>query len=202
MRNRVGWQLAIVAVLVGGVAIADAQQQDQPTQGGGTPSTSPPSTSPPSTSPPSTSPPSTSAPSTNGTSAPGMMDVQATLKDVESTMGFVPQWIKSVPPSMLPAFWMQLKSFQMSPDTKLDMKSKELIGLAVAAQIPCEYCVIFHTEAARMNGATDQEIQEAVAMAAITREASTLLNGLQIDKAQFRRDLDRMVRKNKQQARK
>jgi AhpD family alkylhydroperoxidase len=124
----------------------------------------------------------------------------ATVKDIENTLGFVPQWLRQLPTHLLPAFWNTLKSFQMSSETALDNKTKELIGLAVASQIPCEYCVAFHTEVARMNGASDQEIQEAVGMAAVTREGSTLLNGLQIDKAQFKRDLDRMVRGGKKQA--
>ncbi len=70
---------------------------------------------------------------------------------------------------------------QLNPKTKLDGKTKELIGLAVAAQIPCQYCVYFHTAAAKANGATDEEIREAVAMAAIARHWSTVLNGMQVD---------------------
>ena len=70
---------------------------------------------------------------------------------------------------------------------------KELIGLAVAAQIPCSYCIYFHTEAARLNGATDEQIAEAVAMAAITRHWSTVLNGMQVDEAAFRADTDEVL---------
>ena len=70
---------------------------------------------------------------------------------------------------------------QLNPDTALDGKTKELMGLAVAAQIPCSYCVYFHTAAAKANGATDEEIKEAVAMAAIVRHWSTVLNGMQVD---------------------
>ena len=81
----------------------------------------------------------------------------------------------------------------MNPATKLDGKTKELIGLAVAAQIPCEYCVYFHTEAARLNGASDDEIKEAVGMAGVTRMGSTILNGTQTDKAQFKKDIQRIV---------
>jgi Carboxymuconolactone decarboxylase family len=33
----------------------------------------------------------------------------------------------------------------MNPTGALDGKTKHLIGLAVAAQIPCEYCVYGHT---------------------------------------------------------
>jgi AhpD family alkylhydroperoxidase len=67
---------------------------------------------------------------------------------------------------------------------------KELIGLAVAAQVPCAYCVYFHTRAARLNGATEDEIREAVGMAAVTRHWSTVLNGSGQDLAEFRREAD------------
>ena len=108
-----------------------------------------------------------------------------------------------MPDTMVVGFWTMMKTFQLNPDTKLDAKSKELIGLAVSSQIPCEYCVYFHTIAAKKNGATDQEIKEAVGMAAMTRMASTALNGMQIDKAQFKKDADRLMKgeKTKVQAR-
>jgi AhpD family alkylhydroperoxidase len=106
---------------------------------------------------------------------------------------------------MLSTFWYGMKNFQANPNTSLDAKTKELIGVAVAAQIPCEYCVYFHTVAAKKAGASDQEIKEAVGMAAMTRMGSTLLNGAQIDKVQFRKDVDRIMardEKSKVQARK
>jgi AhpD family alkylhydroperoxidase len=82
--------------------------------------------------------------------------------------------------------WNEFKSVQLNPKTALSGKTKELIGLAVAAQVPCAYCVYFHTAAAKLNGANDEEIREAVAMAAITRHWSTVLNGMQIDPAAFK----------------
>src|ERR1041384_4307147 len=100
----------------------------------------------------------------------------ATLAEIQNTFGFVPDFIKGVPDALLPAFWGSITGLEMSPATKLDGKTKELIGLGVAAQIPCEYCIYFHTEAAKLNGATDEEIKEAVAMAAITRMGSAILN--------------------------
>jgi AhpD family alkylhydroperoxidase len=119
----------------------------------------------------------------------------ATLKEIEQAMGFVPSFVRVVPAALLPSWWETGKDFDMNPQTALDGKTKQLIGLAVAAQIPCDYCVIYHTEAAKAEGATDEQIREAVGMAAITRENSTLLNGLQVDKAQFRKDLDRLMHK-------
>jgi AhpD family alkylhydroperoxidase len=122
---------------------------------------------------------------------------KATLKEIESTLGFVPAFIKAVPDSLLPGMWDQLKSLEMNPQTALDGKTKELIGLAVAAQIPCDYCVYFHTRAAKANGATDQQIAEAVGMAAITRAGSTVMNGQQVDLVQYKKDVDRIFKVKK-----
>ena len=66
--------------------------------------------------------------------------------------------------------------------------------MAIAAQVPCHYCVYFHTAAAKLNGATDQEIREAVAMAAIVRHWSTVLNGMQVDFNGFKQDTDTVLR--------
>ena len=53
-----------------------------------------------------------------------------------------------------------------------------------------------------MNGATDAEIKEALGMASLTRELSTMLNGMQVDEAQFRRDVDKLVKGAKAAAKK
>ena len=116
-----------------------------------------------------------------------------TLTEIQKTFGFVPDFVKGVPDALLPGFWAGITGLEMNPATKLDGKTKELIGLAVAAQVPCEYCIYFHTEAAKLNGATDEEIKEAVAMASLTRMGSTILNGNQTDKAQFKKDIQRIV---------
>ena len=34
----------------------------------------------------------------------------------------------------------------LNPNSALSGKAKELIGLAVAAQVPCQYCIYAHTE--------------------------------------------------------
>lgn len=90
--------------------------------------------------------------------------------------------------------WAEFKSVQLNSKTSLNVKTKELIGLAVSAQIPCQYCVYFHTAVAKANGATNEEIREAVAMAAISRHWSTVLNGMQIDLASFKRETDTVLK--------
>jgi len=121
-------------------------------------------------------------------------DAAATYRDIEATLGSVPTFFKLFPESGIAGAWAEFKSVQLNPNTALSGKEKELIGLAVSAQIPCSYCIYFHTAAAKANGATDGEIREAVAMAAISRHWSTVLNGMQVDPDGFRHDTDAVLR--------
>jgi AhpD family alkylhydroperoxidase len=119
---------------------------------------------------------------------------QAAYRDIEQTLGFVPSFFKLFPEVGIAGAWAEFKSVQLNPKTRLDSKTKELMGLAVASQIPCQYCVYFHTAAAKANGATDEDIREAIAMAAIVRHWSTVLNGMQVDLNVFKKETDTVLR--------
>ena len=116
-------------------------------------------------------------------------DVEATYKDIEQTLGKVPGFVRLVPKAALPGAWSEVKALEFSFDTALSPKVKALISLAVSAQIPCHYCIWEDTQSARQAGATDQEIQEAVTLSALTRHWSTIFNGMQIDFETFKKDL-------------
>jgi AhpD family alkylhydroperoxidase len=118
----------------------------------------------------------------------------ATYKDIEATLGIVPSFLKAFPQSGIPGAWSEFKNLQLSDKTALSPKVKQLMQLSVAAQIPCAYCIHFHTVAAKANGASDEEIKEAVAMSAMTRHWSTVLNGMSIDMASFKREVDTVMR--------
>jgi AhpD family alkylhydroperoxidase len=122
-------------------------------------------------------------------------DAAATYAEIETTLGQVPALFSAFPEAGIAGAWEEFKTIQLNPDTALDGKTKELMGLAVAAQIPCAYCVYFHTAAARANGATDEEIKEAVAMAAIVRHWSTVMNGMQVDLATFEQQTDDILKR-------
>jgi AhpD family alkylhydroperoxidase len=83
-------------------------------------------------------------------------------------------------------------------DAKLDGKTRELIALGVAAQIPCAYCIYAHTKFARAHGASEAEIREAVAAAAHVRHWSTVLNGMGYDVGAFKTEIDAMQAKQAQ----
>jgi AhpD family alkylhydroperoxidase len=122
-----------------------------------------------------------------------IVDAASAYADMERTLGLVPTFFRRFPPAAIAGAWREYKAVELSPTTALSGKHKELIGLAVSAQIPCKYCVFFHTEAARLNGANEDEIREAVAMAAAVRHWSTFLNGALIDEAEFRREVDQIM---------
>lgn len=81
----------------------------------------------------------------------------------------------------------------MGPAASLDAKTRELIALGVAAQVPCAYCVYFHNRAARAKGATEAEIREAVATAAHVRHWSTVLNGMAYNFDAFKTEVNELV---------
>jgi AhpD family alkylhydroperoxidase len=115
----------------------------------------------------------------------------ATLAEIQSTLGFVPSFVSALPKAALPGAWAEARDLIYS-DTALDAKTKALIGLAVAAQIPCEYCIFDDTNGARRAGATDEQIKEAIAVAAMTRYYSTIFHGNQVDLATFKHELGGM----------
>ncbi len=71
---------------------------------------------------------------------------------------------KELAPDTLAAF----RSFgqRVFADGALPSKTKQLIAVAVAHATQCPYCIRGHTELAVQKGATDEEIMEAIWVAA------------------------------------
>lgn len=118
---------------------------------------------------------------------------KAAYKEIEETFGMVPTFMKEFPQEAISGAWQEMRDVQLNPTTALTPKSKELIGLAVASQIPCMYCVYFHKRAAKFNGATDAEMKFAIAVAAEARKWSTFFYGAQVPMDKFKSDVKRMV---------
>src|SRR5207253_3866499 len=115
------------------------------------------------------------------------------LQEIKTTFGTVPTFFKEFPESGLIGAWEEFKAIQLNPKTALSPKTKELIGVAVAAQIPCRYCTYFHKKSATFNGATKAELNMAIAVSAIARKWSTYFNGAQLDMASLQADVDKMM---------
>jgi AhpD family alkylhydroperoxidase len=118
------------------------------------------------------------------------MNRQEVYKEIEEMFGFVPTFFKSVPDSSIELEWKLFKRVQFDPGP-IPNKYRELMGLAISAVTKCRYCTLFHTEVAKLNGATDAEIEDAVHYAKSSVGWSTYLNGLQVDYDQFREEVIR-----------
>ena len=62
-----------------------------------------------------------------------------------------------------------------------DAKTMQLIHLAAAAGMKCEYCIIAHTAMAKGAGATDEQVKTAIMAAGVVAINSTVLYGNQYD---------------------
>lgn len=114
---------------------------------------------------------------------------QKAIKEIKEQFGTVPVMFKVYPEYALPGAWDSFKALS-GPQSLIPAKYRELLQLAVASQIPCQYCIYFHTAAAKASGATDDEIQEAIAQGAQTRQWSMILQGNQVDYEAFKAELD------------
>ena len=115
---------------------------------------------------------------------------EAAIAEMNKMLGGVPAELKVYPESARVAGWEMMKATDFNKNTALPSKVRELIGLAVASQIPCQYCVYYHTKAAKAAGASDEELREAVHQASLTRHWSTILYGNQYNFEAYKSEID------------
>jgi len=120
------------------------------------------------------------------------MSRQQVYEEIKGMFGLVPTFFKSIPDSSLEPEWQLMKQTQFE-DGPISGKYRHLIGVGISAALRCRYCSLFHTEAARLNGATDEEIQDAVHFAKTTASWTTYVNGMQTDFDQFKKEVSQMV---------
>ena len=116
-------------------------------------------------------------------------DVEA---DIREALGLVPTFWSGVPDTLIESEWASFVAMELA-ETLIPNKYKELIGVAVSGATRCRYCVHFHSEAARLFGATDEEIAEASLMAKHTMGWSTYLNAMAFDYDEFVAELDQIT---------
>jgi AhpD family alkylhydroperoxidase len=123
------------------------------------------------------------------TSMRARSEVEAEIKE---TLGLVPAFFDDIPDAVIDQEWQLFRHWELS-ETAIPNKYKELLMLAVHAETHCRYCTLFHTETARLFGATDEEILEAVLLAKHTVGWSTFLNGKREDMERFTQELNQIA---------
>ena len=82
-------------------------------------------------------------------------------------------------PETLERTWTSLQ--QVMQKGALDPVVKELIYVAVSITNACEYCVRSHSIAAKKKGATDEMLNEMIAVVGMANETNRLVEGYQVE---------------------
>ena len=93
----------------------------------------------------------------------------------------VPNFWKSLAnnPETLERTWTSLQ--QVMKKGALDPVVKELIYVAVSVTNGCEYCIKSHSLAAKKKGATDEMLNEMIAVVGMANETNRLVEGYQVE---------------------
>ena len=86
-------------------------------------------------------------------------------------------------PETLERTWRSLQ--QVMNKGALAPEIKELIYVAVSITNACEYCIKSHTLAAKKKGATDEMINEMIAIVGMANETNRLVEGYQVEVDDF-----------------
>ena len=116
-------------------------------------------------------------------------DVHVEMKEM---FGTVISFVDEIPDEFIDAEWDLIKRVQFG-ETLIPNKYKELIGLATSAVTRCHYCVLFHTESAKLFGATQAEIEESLHYTKLVQGWSIYINGLALDYEEFEDEVRRVV---------
>lgn len=114
---------------------------------------------------------------------------QAALDDIASIFGTVPSFMAQFPKAALPGAWAEIKGLLLNPDTALDPKTKALVAVGVSAAIGCQSCLWMDTNEALRSRAMEEQLREAIGIAALETHWSTMIDGLQIDLATIKAEL-------------
>lgn len=112
-------------------------------------------------------------------------------KEIRDTLGLVPGFFSRVPDDVFDSEWTLFKHYELD-ETLIPNKYKELMGVALHSETKCRYCTLFHTEAAKIFGATNEEIEEAVHYAKHSLGWSAYLNGIRVDYDEFEKELEKI----------
>ena len=109
--------------------------------------------------------------------------VKKVFNDIKKTRKItkIPNFWKSLAhnPDNLERTWNCLK--QIMKKGALDPVTKELIYVAVSITNNCEYCIRYHTAAAKKKGASDQMIKEMIEVVGLANQNNKLVAGYQVE---------------------
>ena len=117
---------------------------------------------------------------------------EETREDVEANLGMMPGYFDALNEQDLVNEWPNFRRYALE-ETEIPAKYKELIGLAIAANIGCPYCQAFHMGTAKLHGATDEELAEISFLASWTARYSAMIHAQNYDMETFEGELEQVA---------
>ena len=102
-----------------------------------------------------------------------------------SVLGVLPEPIRAMvdyAPEALVAY-QQFKDYLYKPagEAALDLKTKELIYVAISMSNQCDYCIASHLAGARGKGMTDEQLKELIAVVGFANANNRIVAGYQVE---------------------
>ncbi|MHA1377241.1 MAG: carboxymuconolactone decarboxylase family protein [Candidatus Helarchaeota archaeon] len=96
------------------------------------------------------------------------------LKDFYGDVPAIYKIMENHNPEMVVTQFIKNQSITKETNSKLPLKTKELIALSAAVALGCKYCQRVHMKAAIELGATKEQIFETILISGMVAETSTL----------------------------
>jgi len=115
-----------------------------------------------------------------------------TRHEIEKQLGLVPAEMEAIAESVSDHMWEFVRDLQYR-ETELSAREKALVGLGASAAIKEPFCIRYYRSDASVNELTDEEIKEAITVASTVQFFSTILQGSEIDFAEFCDEVDQIA---------
>ena len=107
---------------------------------------------------------------------------KALYDEIKASFGMVPNFFKAqaaLDPEWAAANWNRVKVIMLK-NGALDRKTKEIIAMVVSLLNHCQYCHLAHKTMARMCGAKEEELQEAVMVMELFQSFTAIADSLEV----------------------
>ena len=101
-------------------------------------------------------------------------------KDIKETLGGVGGFFDKMDDATLETVWETTKKTFLS-DMSLGLKVNAMVALGAAYGMGCEYWIEFHTQTARLAGATDQNLEDVKTLAEFSAQFRAFLKSVFYD---------------------
>ncbi|SER81596.1 carboxymuconolactone decarboxylase family protein [Natrinema salaciae] len=120
------------------------------------------------------------------------MATKQTQQEMEEHLGQVPSWMEHLAEPASDHSWGIFRDLGLG-ETNLSKREKALVEVSAAAAMQCPYCTYFHKEEARLAEVSEDELEETINLAGVTRYFSTILHGNEVDHDEFVAETDEIV---------